>query len=461
MALGGKILFTPHLAPMNRGILATCTAIARGPCDPLPRCARPMRTSPSSMCRSAPPSTKWTLGSNAVHLTARYDERTGRVLAIAALDNLVKGSRRPDDPVRQSDARPRRECRPVQSGSLAVSVTAAPGFVAAGCHAGIKRAPPRHGADRHRRRQAGHRRRRLHPEQVRRAAGGARPRRASPRAAGKAAAIIVNSGNANAGTGAAGMADAEAMSAAAAEALGIDKAHVLVCSTGIIGTPLPMDVILAAHAQARRRSCPRDGGDDAAKGILTTDHVPKEAVVEGSTFTLGGMAKGCGMIAPNMATMLAYLTTDADVARDDLQRILKDAADRTFNTLNVDGATSTNDSVILLANGRAGQAGPRRIRRRRPQRLRGPDLADGEGRRGHDQDGHAPRHRRRERRRGAHRGQEHRREQSGQMLLVRLRPLLGPPARRGRLGRGRVRHRDERGRLWRHARLARRHRDRA
>ena len=76
--------------------------------------------------------------------------------------------------------------------------------------------------------------------------------------------------------------------------------------------------------------------------------------MKGSTFTLGGMAKGCGMIAPNMATMLAYLTTDADVSRDDLQRILKDAADRTFNTLNVDGATSTNDSVILLANGRAG-----------------------------------------------------------------------------------------------------------
>jgi len=112
-------------------------------------------------------------------------------------------------------------------------------------------------------------------------------------------------------------------------------------------------VILAATPKLAKKLSV-EGGHDAVRGILTTDHIAKEAVVKGSTFTLGGMAKGCGMIAPNMATMLAYLTTDADVSRDDLQRILKDAADRTFNTLNVDGATSTNDSVILLANGRAG-----------------------------------------------------------------------------------------------------------
>jgi glutamate N-acetyltransferase/amino-acid N-acetyltransferase len=234
-----------------------------------------------------------------------------------------------------------------------MSVTAAQGFVAAGCHAGIKRrkydmaliatddgkpvtavgvftqnkfvAPP------------------VTLDRARLAASG-----------GKAAAVIVNSGNANAGTGAAGMADAEAMSRAAADALGIDKAHVLVSSTGIIGTPLPMDVILAATPKlAKKLSI--GGGQDAARAILTTDHVAKEAVVKGSTFTLGGMAKGCGMIAPNMATMLAYLTTDADVPRDELQRMLRDAADRTFNILNVDGATSTNDSVILLANGRAGK----------------------------------------------------------------------------------------------------------
>ena len=234
-----------------------------------------------------------------------------------------------------------------------MSVTAAQGFVASGCHAGIKRrrydmalvatddrqpvtcvavftqnkfvAPP------------------VVLDRKRLAANG-----------GKAAAIVVNSGNANAGTGAAGMADAEAMSEAAAKALGIDKAHVLVSSTGIIGTPLPMDVILPAVPKLAKKLSVA-GGEDAARGILTTDHVAKEAVVKGSTFTLGGMAKGCGMIAPNMATMLAYLTTDADVPRDALQQILRDAADRTFNTLNVDGATSTNDTVILLANGRAGK----------------------------------------------------------------------------------------------------------
>jgi glutamate N-acetyltransferase/amino-acid N-acetyltransferase len=233
-----------------------------------------------------------------------------------------------------------------------VSVTAAPGFVAAGCHAGIKRrkhdmallatddgkpvtcaaiftqnkfvAPP------------------VTLDRARLAASG-----------GRAAAVIVNSGNANAGTGAAGLADAEAMSAAAAHALGIDKAHVLVSSTGIIGDPLPMNLILPAIPKLAKKLSV-EGGAEAAKGILTTDHVQKEAVVRGSSFTVGGMAKGCGMIAPNMATMLAYLTTDADVPRDHLQCILRDAADRTFNTLNVDGATSTNDTVILLANGRAG-----------------------------------------------------------------------------------------------------------
>ena len=170
---------------------------------------------------------------------------------------------------------------------------------------------------------------------------------------GRAAAIIVNSGNANAGTGKAGLADADAMTQATAEALGIAKDDVLVSSTGIIGGRLPMDKIVAAVPKLAKQLS-REGGTEAAKGILTTDHVPKEAVVKGSTFTVGGMAKGCGMIAPNMATMLAYLTTDAQVARSDLQRILKDAADRTFNTLNVDGATSTNDSAFLLANGRAG-----------------------------------------------------------------------------------------------------------
>ena len=234
-----------------------------------------------------------------------------------------------------------------------MSVTAALGFVASGCHAGVKRR--RHDMamiatddGKPVTAVAVFTRNKFFAPPV----GVSRKRLADN--GGRAAAIVVNSGNANAGTGAAGMADAEAMSQAAAEALGIDKAHVLVSSTGIIGTPLPMDVILAATPKLAKKLSV-EGGHDAAKGILTTDHVAKEAMVRGSTFTLGGMAKGCGMIAPNMATMLAFLTTDADVSRDELQAILRDAANRTFNTLNVDGATSTNDTVILLANGRTGK----------------------------------------------------------------------------------------------------------
>jgi glutamate N-acetyltransferase/amino-acid N-acetyltransferase len=234
-----------------------------------------------------------------------------------------------------------------------MSVTAAEGFVASGCHAGVKK-------------------KRYDMALI--ATSDARPVAAAavftqnkfvapPVVAsrtrleangGRAAAIIVNSGNANAGTGAAGMADAEAMCQAAADALGCEAADVLVCSTGIIGTPLPMDKILSGTPKLAKKLS-TDGAAEAAKGILTTDHKSKEALVRGSTFTLGGMAKGCGMIAPNMATMLAFLTTDADVTPEEMKAALKDACDRTFNTLNVDGATSTNDTVIMLASARKGR----------------------------------------------------------------------------------------------------------
>ena len=171
---------------------------------------------------------------------------------------------------------------------------------------------------------------------------------------GRCAAIIVNSGNANAGTGEPGRTDAEAMCAATAEAVGCSPNDVLVCSTGLIGIPLPIDTILGAVPKLAA-GLSIGGATQAAKGILTTDTQPKEVVVQGSTFTLGGMAKGCGMIAPNMATMLAFLTTDAGVDQAELQALLKQAVDKSFNTLNVDGATSTNDTVILLASGKRGR----------------------------------------------------------------------------------------------------------
>src|SRR5437660_8089332 len=147
------------------------------------------------------------------------------------------------------------------------------------------------------------------------------------------------------------------MAAAAGEALQIANSHVLVCSTGIIGTPLPMEPILS-HVSKLAKKLSIDGAHDAARGILTTDHQAKEVVIQGSTFTVGGMAKGCGMIAPNMATMLAFLTTDAKVPHSPLQKALKVASDATFNTLNVDGATSTNDTAMLFASGKRGKADP-------------------------------------------------------------------------------------------------------
>jgi glutamate N-acetyltransferase/amino-acid N-acetyltransferase len=235
-----------------------------------------------------------------------------------------------------------------------MSVTAAQGFVAAGCHAGIKR-------------------RRFDMAMIatedgkpvacaavftqnKFAAPPVELDRATLRAnGGRAAAVIINSGNANAGTGKDGMRDARVMAASAAHALHVDVGDVLVCSTGIIGTPLPMQPILNATPKLAAKLSV-DGAEDAARGILTTDHKPKQVVIRGSTFTLGGMAKGCGMIAPNMATMLAFLTTDADVPRELMQKILRRASDATFNTLNVDGATSTNDTAMLLASGMRGPA---------------------------------------------------------------------------------------------------------
>jgi glutamate N-acetyltransferase / amino-acid N-acetyltransferase len=234
-----------------------------------------------------------------------------------------------------------------------MSVTAAEGFVAAGCHAGVKR-----------RRYdmallATEDRRPVPVAAVFTQNKFAAPpveldRRLLEANGGQAAAVIVNSGNANAGTGAAGLHDAESMGATTAEALGVSAGDVLVCSTGIIGTPLPIEPILAATPKLAKKLSV-DGADDAARGILTTDHKPKQVVIRGSTFTLGGMAKGCGMIAPNMATMLAFLTTDANVPREAMQRILKAAGDETFNTLNVDGATSTNDTAMLFASGKRGK----------------------------------------------------------------------------------------------------------
>jgi glutamate N-acetyltransferase/amino-acid N-acetyltransferase len=174
--------------------------------------------------------------------------------------------------------------------------------------------------------------------------------------AGRSAAVILNAGNANAATGEKGSDDAETMCDLTAAELGCDRHHVLVCSTGLIGIPLPIDRISAAIPTLVAARSPH-GSVEAAEAIRTTDTHRKEVTVRGPGFVVGGMAKGAAMLAPNMATMLAVLTTDAAADPADLQAALSAGVRDSFNVLTIDGCTSTNDTVLLLASGRAGRAG--------------------------------------------------------------------------------------------------------
>ena len=170
-------------------------------------------------------------------------------------------------------------------------------------------------------------------------------------------AILINSGNANACTGRPGMAAAQRTAAVVARTLGIPIHEVFIGSTGVIGRPLPVDRIMKAVPALVERVSSL-GGLSAARAILTTDLKPKviarRARINGRTVIIGGMAKGSGMIHPAMATMLGYLTTDAEITRTALQRALTQAVDDSFNCISVDGDTSTNDTVLCLANGLAG-----------------------------------------------------------------------------------------------------------
>ncbi len=179
--------------------------------------------------------------------------------------------------------------------------------------------------------------------------------------AGPIRALVVNSGNANACTGEAGLQSARRMAALTAVSLGLSPAQVLVCSTGVIGKQLPMERVERGIVKAAAAlSGEPKAGREAARAILTTDTVAKEVAYRGSlggvTFHLAGMAKGSGMICPDMATMLAFIFTDLTISRPLLQRLFQEAADRTFNLITIDGDTSTNDTALLLANGAAGAA---------------------------------------------------------------------------------------------------------
>ena len=169
--------------------------------------------------------------------------------------------------------------------------------------------------------------------------------------------LLVNTGNANAGTGEAGLADARACCAALAEATGCAVQAVLPFSTGVIGEPLPVARITGALPDALK-ALTEDGWEAASRGILTTDTVPKRASreleIDGQRLVITGMAKGSGMIRPDMATMLAYVATDAAIETADLQQALQVAVNQSFNRITVDGDTSTNDACLLMATGRSG-----------------------------------------------------------------------------------------------------------
>jgi glutamate N-acetyltransferase/amino-acid N-acetyltransferase len=227
-----------------------------------------------------------------------------------------------------------------------VSVTAAKGFVASGIAAGIRR------------------RERKDVALVRStvpAVGGAMFTRNKVQAAclqvcrehlalAEPQAVVVNSGVANAATGERGVLDAIATTAEVARHLGLDAEEVLPLSTGVIGARLPMHRLVPGLELAAA-ALGADGGADAAEAIMTTDTRPKTAIAAGGAFTVGGMAKGSGMIHPDLATMLAVVTTDYPLEREEAIEFLRPAVESSFNAISVDGEPSTNDCVILLANG--------------------------------------------------------------------------------------------------------------
>lgn len=172
---------------------------------------------------------------------------------------------------------------------------------------------------------------------------------------GKIAALIANSGNANASTGEQGYADAEEMTELAAKLIGAESDQVLVASTGTIGRMLPMSSI---RQGVRQIALSQEGGHDFARAIMTTDRVAKEIAVSvndgGAPYTIGGVAKGSGMIHPNMGTMFGFISTDASLDPEFMKALLRRAVDSTFNMVSVDGDTSPSDTVLLMANGLAG-----------------------------------------------------------------------------------------------------------
>ena len=229
-----------------------------------------------------------------------------------------------------------------------MSVTAAQGFAAAGIHAGIRRSAPDLALVRSTEPAVGagmFTRNRVQAAPV--LVSRAHLEEAAPQA------VLINSGVANAATGARGELDALATAAETARVLELQLEEVLVLSTGVIGVRLPLDRLLSGVRRVADVLAP-DGGADAAEAIMTTDTAPKEAAVARDGFTVGGMAKGAGMIHPALATMLAVVTTDYPLDAAEADAFLRPVVEETFNRISVDGECSTNDAVVLLANGASG-----------------------------------------------------------------------------------------------------------
>jgi glutamate N-acetyltransferase/amino-acid N-acetyltransferase len=229
-----------------------------------------------------------------------------------------------------------------------MSVTAAAGYVAAGVHAGIRRAGPDLAI--------------VHStvQAVGAAVWTTNRVLAAPVIVSKRhlelaepQAVVINAGVANAATGERGIADAEQTATEVASHLDLRPEQVVVLSTGVIGVPMPMDRVLAGVGSAAI-ALAADGGESAAEAILTTDRWPKESTIAGDGFIVGGMAKGAGMIHPRLATMLAVITTDYPLEPGEPTTFLRAAVDESFNRISVDGDCSTNDAVVLLANGASG-----------------------------------------------------------------------------------------------------------
>jgi glutamate N-acetyltransferase/amino-acid N-acetyltransferase len=231
-----------------------------------------------------------------------------------------------------------------------MSVTAAAGFAASGVACGIRRSAPDLALVRSDERATGAAMFTANRVQ-------AAPVKVSREhlAAAEPQAVVLNSGVANAATGLQGELDARATAAEAGRLLGLAPEEVLVCSTGVIGRPLPLGNVLAGLAAAAVSLSP-GGGAAAAGAILTTDTRTKEARADGPGFVVGGMAKGSGMIHPDLATMLAVVTTDYSLGPGEAAAFLRPAVERSFNSISVDGECSTNDTVVLLANGASGAA---------------------------------------------------------------------------------------------------------